>query len=112
MPSAALRACAEPGCGALVPHGRCALHARAPWSSSTTVVRIRGRKLQRLRDRLFTQQPLCVLCQQAGRVTIATIRDHIVNLKAGGTDTEDNVQALCQACSDTKTHQESMRGRK
>ena len=41
---------------------------------------------------------------------MATIRDHIVPLAEGGRDTDDNTQALCEACSDTKTAAESQRG--
>jgi len=63
-----------------------------------------------MRDRLFTKQPLCVLCLQQGRTTVATIRDHTVPLAEGGRDDETNEQPLCQACSDTKTQEEAKRG--
>jgi len=81
-----------------------------PWRSSSTPPRIRGRRLQRLRRWLFERAPLCVMCQTHGRVSVATIRDHIVPLAEGGRDADDNVQPLCQACSDTKTAREAKRG--
>jgi 5-methylcytosine-specific restriction protein A len=111
MPTAPLKYCAKQGCSAKVPHGRCAQHARKPWQGQTQQQRITGRQLQALRARLFDRQPLCVVCQARGRVTLATIRDHIVPLAEGGADTDDNTQALCAACSDAKTQKESARGR-
>ena len=71
--------------------------------SRGTSNRITGRKLQHLRRRLFQEQPLCVQCQQQGRVALAVERDHIVALCNGGTDTADNTQALCAACHEAKT---------
>jgi 5-methylcytosine-specific restriction protein A len=64
-----------------------------------------------MRRALFDAQPLCVVCARDGRVTAATIRDHLVPLAEGGTDAPTNIQALCQACSDAKTASESRRAR-
>jgi len=68
--------------------------------------------LQRMRERLFTKQPLCVLCRRNGRYVLATIRDHIIPLFEGGRDDERNEQGLCQSCSDAKTAEEAKRGRR
>jgi 5-methylcytosine-specific restriction endonuclease McrA len=38
------------------------------------------------------------------------IRDHIVSLKEGGQDIEENTQALCFRCNKAKTEEESTRG--
>lgn len=114
MPVAAKHPCAVQGCPALVSgQARCVAHTTAadkPWGSTHQPVRIRGRKLQDMRRRLFARSPLCVVCLKAGLTTIATIRDHIVPLAEGGADNESNEQALCQGCSDAKTRQESARG--
>jgi 5-methylcytosine-specific restriction protein A len=102
MPTAALRPCRichEVGCN----------HAQSPTRTHLYHQRVRGRKLQRLRARLFDQQPLCVHCQAQGRVTRAVIRDHIVPLFEHGPDRESNVQPLCQTCSDIKTAEEAKR---
>lgn len=107
----ALRCCARPGCPILVPSGYCEAHARTPWAQAYPVTRTRGRALQRLRADLFDRYPLCVLCLQQGRHRPSVIRDHIVPLFEGGQDTETNVQALCQECSDAKTIRESTRAR-
>lgn len=74
--------------------------------------RLKGRTLQKERNRLFNEQPLCVECLKRGREVEATIRDHIVPLAEGGMDTVGNTQALCQACHDRKTREEAKRGRK
>jgi 5-methylcytosine-specific restriction protein A len=78
----------------------------------TSPNRIRGRELQRRRAKLFAREPLCRLCKAHGRVTAATIRDHIKPLAEGGTDADSNIQPLCLDCSDAKTAAESARGRK
>ena len=113
MPSAAPKPCTAPGCGKLVRDGsgRCEAHARPAWSKPATATkRVTGRELQRRRARLFTSNPLCVHCQQAGRVTLATQRDHIIPLSEGGADDDSNVQALCEACHEVKSKAEAARG--
>jgi 5-methylcytosine-specific restriction protein A len=105
MPDAALRPCRT--CGVV----KCTQHVREHWQHRQPVQRIRGRKLQQMRQRLFQQQPLCVLCLQHGRHALATIRDHIIPLAEGGLDLESNTQPLCQACSDAKTQREADRGK-
>ena len=112
MPKGPWRHCVHPGCSVLVQRGRCAQHAREPFRSPTHAApkRIRGTHLQRLRNQLFNRYPLCVLCEQAGRVTIATIRDHIVPLSDGGTESETNTQALCESCNELKRRVEVQYG--
>lgn len=63
-----------------------------------------------MRASLLRRCPLCVVCTQQGRVTVATIRDHVIPLAEGGADDETNEQALCQTCSDVKTQEEARRG--
>lgn len=104
MPTAPLRPCRV--CRKL----GCVEHTRQPWDHARPVQRIAGRKLQRLRQRLFDRQPLCVLCEQQGRVTIATIRDHVIPLAEGGRDDESNTQAVCGPCNRAKAAEEARRG--
>ena len=75
--------------------------------------RIRGSKLTALREALFRDNPLCVLCQARGIVRLATIRDHIVPLSVAGVDlpTNDGMQGLCASCHDEKTKAESLAAR-
>lgn len=48
-------------------------------------------------------EPLCRHCQEKGRVTAATVPDHIIPLAFGGTDEDDNIQCLCDDCHAIKT---------
>jgi len=104
----------SPTCTNRVPHGAayCGDHggARQAWQPSRPVTRVRGRALQRLREQLFEREPLCRLCRAKGITRIATIRDHVVNLQAGGTDDESNEQPICEDCHREKTQAESARG--
>jgi len=107
MPMAPPRACYL--CGRI----KCGGHTapRPGFSSSARArPRIRGRRLQRERARLFAAHPLCVICEAHGRVRAATIRDHTIPLAEGGEDVPENTQALCLECSDRKTAEESKRG--
>ena len=65
--------------------------------------RIRGRRLQTIRARHFARHPLCVDCEKAGRVRLATELDHIVALVNGGQDVEANRQGLCSSCHAAKS---------
>lgn len=106
-----LKPCPRPGCPTLTPGGPCAVHAPKPWHHAQPVARVRGRRLQRLRDELFQRHPLCVLCLAAGRRTVATIRDHVVPLTEDGPDDQTNEQAICATCHEVKTTAEAARGR-
>ena len=81
---------------------------QAPKVVTTTVTaqktqRLRGRPLQTLRRRLLSAQPLCVACQRAGRLNLASELDHIVALVNGGGNEEENLQGLCAPCHVDKT---------
>ncbi len=71
-------------------------------------LRIRGRRLQRIRDQHFAKRPLCVRCMAKSppRVTVATQLDHVVALVNGGQDVESNRQGLCDDCHDEKTRED------
>ena len=113
MPNAPLRYCVVNGCPNKVPRGRCITHQLPAWQSPNRepTKRIRGRELQRRRQRLFAEHPFCVLCERDGKLTLATIRDHIIPLAEGGSDDESNVQALCSLHNELKRREEARRGR-
>lgn len=50
--------------------------------------------------------PLCVHCEAKGIVRLWTQLDHIKALANGGTDTDDNLQGLCDECHAIKTTQD------
>lgn len=70
---------------------------------SASDCRIRGRRLQDARRRLFQSSPLCVKCQERGIVRVASERDHIIPLHKGGQDVAENTQGLCTECHAGKT---------
>ncbi len=114
MPRSAPRPCSLRGCNALVSDcsGRCPKHPREAWVKVTPTKRITGRRLQAMRDRLFKQHPLCVICLAARRAIKATQRDHVIPLAEGGRDDETNEQALCEPCHEIKSAAEAQRGRR
>jgi 5-methylcytosine-specific restriction protein A len=63
-----------------------------------------------MRAELFARAPLCAMCEAAGRVTLATQRDHIKPLAEGGADDQSNEQGLCHACHEGKSEAERLRG--
>ena len=115
LPGRPARPCTHPGCGVLtrgkVP--RCPEHPEESWARNeyaNNVKRITGPRLQKLRRQLFQREPLCVACKNAGRVSLATQRDHIIPLAEGGADNEQNTQGLCAPCHELKRQEEVKRG--
>jgi 5-methylcytosine-specific restriction protein A len=63
-----------------------------------------GRQHVRLRAVLLQQEPLCRLCKAKGRVTAATIADHIVPIAKGGAVHDlSNMQPVCAPCHNDKS---------
>jgi len=113
-----MKYCDEPGCPAIVPRARCALHAR-------DVERARGKTAQRgygnrwtRRALLFrAQYPLCGMrpgdrppvmsrCFEEGRTTLGRHVDHVVPHKGDKRlfwDELGNWQVLCASCHARKT---------
>lgn len=77
------------------------------------LLRIRGRKLQAIREAWLYDHPLCVMCQAKDPpvVTAATQLDHVIALANGGPDFDQpggdaNKQGLCDPCHEIKTAQD------
>ena len=59
------------------------------------------------RNNYIATHPLCVICERQGRVTEATVLDHIVPRNQGGLNFADwNLQSLCQSCHQSKSASE------
>ncbi len=61
----------------------------------------------------LAEHPLCVACEKEGRVTGATVVDHIQRHKGDRAkfwDSESNWQSLCDPCHRVKTVNEVFRG--
>lgn len=78
MPAAAPRPCTYPGCGRLVRDGsgRCEAHAHKD-NRPNSSKRGYGAAWQKARAVFLRINPLCVHCHQSGRLTAASVVDHI-----------------------------------
>lgn len=65
---------------------------------------------QRVRATQKTKQPLCEECKSKGRITAATVVDHITPVRLGGDfwDTA-NHQSLCRPCHQAKSASERLK---
>lgn len=77
---------------------------RVEQDRGTTHERGYGRHWQLLRLVVLNEEPTCRRCAGRGRVTAATLVDHILPLRDGGTNDRDNLQPLCVDCHAVKTH--------
>ncbi|MDD2054183.1 HNH endonuclease [Pseudomonas putida] len=68
-----------------------------------------GRPWRRKRDAILLRDKYT--CQVCGVTTNHLEVDHVVNLAQGGTDEDDNLQAICVPCHKLKTAAESVQGR-
>jgi 5-methylcytosine-specific restriction protein A len=82
------------------------------WNNKRDVGRMTSRPWSRLREQILRRDPLCVACSAQGRIREATEVDHIVPLAKGGTNSPDNLQALCTDCHKRKTQVDSGNSRK
>ncbi len=83
MPRRPPSPCGTPGCAELVHGGGpCAKHKRQTRTASKTVLanrdKLYGRRWKKARAAYLWANPLCVFCERRGRVTAATVVDHIV----------------------------------
>lgn len=108
MPRAPKRPCRYPGCPNLCDSGvYCREHA------ALSSDRLRGNAAERgydsrwraARKRFLRKHPLCVECMRQGKLTPATVVDHVIPHR-GNQDLfwdENNWQPLCKGCHDEKT---------
>ena len=64
-----------------------------------------GRPWRRKRDTILLRDRYT--CQHCGHIGLDLDVDHILNVARGGTDDDDNLQALCRQCHQAKTAAES-----
>lgn len=87
---------------ALAPRvGRLSPIIREPSDAATP--RLRGRAAVKQRQRRLVNEPQCRDCKARGLFVLATVPDHIIPLALGGSDTDDNIRCLCEACHKKRT---------
>lgn len=75
------------------------------WGGDTSFYRTTAwRKLRRI---ILNKNPLCVSCLESDYTRAADVVDHIIPLKKGGTNDEENLQGLCHECHNRKTYYEN-----
>lgn len=102
----ALSVCTMPGCRALTRETRCDMHR---WQDDRPSSRTRGytRTWEKIRVMHLRREPLCRACLGRGITTAAAEVDHVLSLRRGGTNVDDNLQSLCKPCHSRKTRAES-----
>lgn len=112
MPRRARHPCRWPGCPNLTSDRYCDEHQRQSQMQydaqrGTAAQRGYDAAWRRLRRMVLARHPLCAdvygVHAEHGETVLATDVDHIVPRSAGGTDTFENLQSLCQSCHSRKT---------
>jgi len=79
MPRKPMKPCRHPGCPKLTDGMYCEEHARLHASDRASAsVRGYNGRWEKARTRFLKAQPLCVRCMEQGRLTRATVVDHII----------------------------------
>ncbi len=74
------------------------------WAKTSRHARGYGTAWTHIREQIMRRDcGLCQPCRQQGRVTLAVAVDHIKDKASGGTDDQDNLQAICESCHTAKT---------
>ena len=109
MPHLPRRPCRYPGCPGFCETGQVFCKDHMMYSTD----RVRGSadargyntKWRKARKAFLEQHPLCVECMRGGRLTPATVVDHVIPHR-GNAELfwdEKNWQSLCKDCHDRKT---------
>ena len=81
-------------------------HVPATEQRETTAQRGYNSRWQKARLTFLASHPLCAECERQGKVTAATVVDHVIPHKGDQRlfwDSENNWQSLCVTCHSRKT---------
>jgi len=103
--------CAAPGCGVLVPRGKCPTHTPHQRLSRPAYAKVHAwhnlQRWHRLRADVLRAEPFCRSCRAQGRKCLTVDVDHIQKHE-GNPDlfwNRANLQGLCRSCHSRKTGQ-------
>lgn len=115
MPNLPPRPCTHPRCRKMqTKRGKCDDHQQhGGWQSSESKDERYGINWRAIRKRIMSRDhQLCQACKRAKRYVQAKYVDHIIPKFEGGTDDDQNLEAICKVCHDKKSAQEAVRGRR
>lgn len=95
MPSLPRRPCRVMGCPNTKP---CAVHGRRSYNQASSSARGYGYAWNVRAKAFLRAHPTCVMCGGPAQVA-----DHVIPRRAGGSDDESNLQALCRSDHNRKT---------
>ena len=104
MPMKPLKPCRHPGCPELTSDMYCTKHAPL-YQRESAHSRGYNSKWRRISKLYLKAHPLCCECRRQGKLTPATVVDHIVPHRGNQKLMWDgsNWQSLCKQCHDRKT---------
>jgi len=106
MPMKPKKPCQHPGCPLLTSDTYCEFHVKLHANDRAgSHERGYSSRWQRARKLFLQKNPLCALCEIKGKLTPATVVDHITPHR-GDDDLfwdDNNWQPLCKKCHDIKT---------
>lgn len=109
MPNKPKNPCSHPGCPNLTDRKYCELHKKEHTSDRPSA-ESRGydARWRKASKRFLLMFPFCSVCQREGKITKATVVDHIVPHRGDQNLfwDEQNWQPLCKSCHDKKTWRE------
>ena len=109
MPDKPKKPCAYPGCPELIREGRyCPAHKTEMGrqynaTRDSDFNKRYGRQWKKNRALYISKHPLCEACEKAGQLVPATEVHHIIPLDKGGSNADENLQALCKPCHSRHT---------
>ncbi len=117
MPYKPKRPCSYPGCPNLTNERYCPEHKKIIDAQYDMRIRDKGARefyisheWKKLRGNFLIEHPFCEERQRQGRLTKATVVDHIIPIRQGGPALDDeNLQALCASCHGAKSIMEGSR---
>ena len=117
MPYRPKRPCSYPGCPNLTDGRYCPEHKKIMDAQYDMRIRDKGARefyisheWKKLRRNFLIEHPFCEECHRQGRLTKATVVDHIIPIRQGGPALDEgNLQALCASCHSRKSVDEGSR---